>query len=402
MCSHRSIGLIFLSLVPALVLGCAQHATFVQHRPARVTVPIRRLAMLELEAPRSEGQNATAALWQHLEQSGRFELVSTNELQLAAPSPLVDPDGAANRQVAVEAGRRLQVDALLIAGVRFLETDGTIYGSKSLRIGDPEVVAALQYELVDVRSGQTLDRDTVKSETYQGELERRTEESRILSRLARSSGGLAARVLVPFEEEVDVSLAHAAFGPGATDVRKGMELAKDGKWVEARQTWSRVVQSHPDNAAAAYNLAIAHEALGEFTLARQALGQALDKDDKQLYREAFARVVRADAERRSAFEQAAQVGPQLAQLPTHPGSPGLLPAALQPSPSVGSQALLPDPERSSIQPSYPARQPLSQPGLVYPGLAQPGLQPLDPPAPRGPIAAAGPYPPYAPAATIQR
>lgn len=293
-----------LLLFASASLGCAQYATIRQQRPAKVNTPIRRLAIMELQPQRQEGRQAVAALWAELQQSGRFELVPQGDLQQFAPTPLVSTDGAADQNAAIQACRRMGIDGLLIAKVRFLETDGTLYRTKTIRIGYPEVVAEIQYELIDVRSGQILDKHVTKSEPYKGDLNPGTPgtnaESEILSQLAFSGGAKVARVLLPYENEIKVKLAHATLGPGSSEVRQGMDAAQAGKWVEARQHWLTAVEANPRNDAAMYNLALAHEALGEFMLARRALEAAADNNPNSRTKEALERVGRAEAELRLA------------------------------------------------------------------------------------------------------
>jgi tetratricopeptide (TPR) repeat protein len=299
--STAAFGLILLA---SSSLGCAQHATIRLQRPALVSIPIRRVAIIELQPQREEGRHAVEALWTRLQQSGRFELVPQGHLQRFMTTPLFLSNGAADQQAAIEAGRQLGVDALLIVNVQFLETDGTVYGSKTIRIGEPEVVAAVQYELIDVRSGQILDKNVMSSQPYKGDLTAqppgRNAESEVLSQLAYAGGAKVSHLLLPHEDEFSVELAHSALGPGSSEVRQGMAEAQAGNWVEARQYWLAAVEANPQNDAATYNLALSHEALGEFTLARRALAAAAGDNPNSLTKEALARVDRAAAEMRLA------------------------------------------------------------------------------------------------------
>lgn len=346
----RLLARTVLLLSAAHSLGCAQHATFRQQRPALVNAPIRRLAVVELASQRAEGDRALAALWAELQQSGRFDLVRHEQLQRAVSAPLLTANGSLDHDAAIHAGRRLGVDGLLITQVRFLETDGTVYGTKSLRIGDPEVVAAVRYELIDVRTGQVLDRNVAKSEPFKGDLNPHTPgpsaESEVLSRLASEGGVQVAYVLIPHEQEIKVQLAHSSLGPGSSDVRKGMGAAQAGNWAEARQHWLAAVEADPKNDAAAYNLALAHEALGEFALARRALEAAIAARPSSRYREAVQRVDRAEAELR------------LAQVP---GPPQL---AQRPAPQNGEFRRLP-PQDAEFHPPQ-------SPGAGEPGAGEPG------------------------------
>ena len=128
----------------------------------------------------------------------------------------------------------------------------------------------------------------------------------VLSQLAYSGGAKVARVFLPHEDEIKVKLAHSTLGPGSSDSRKGVDAAQAGNWVEARQHWLTAVEANPKNHAAMYNLALAHEALGEFLLARRALEAAANSSPNSDTKEALARVDRAAAEMRLAQRPVAQ------------------------------------------------------------------------------------------------
>ena len=55
-------------------------------------------------------------------------------------------------------------------------------------------------------------------------------------------------------------------------VKWGVALAKKGKWQEAIETWEQVISDDPDNAAAYYNLGVAHEGLGDTESLKKARG----------------------------------------------------------------------------------------------------------------------------------
>jgi len=79
-------------------------------------------------------------------------------------------------------------------------------------------------------------------------------------------------------------------------VRRGVTLAKKGHWRTAIDTWEKVICDDPDNAAAYYNLGVAHEGLGDMqslNRARDLYESAANHGDKKLYIEAITRVDRA-------------------------------------------------------------------------------------------------------------
>ena len=80
---------------------------------------------------------------------------------------------------------------------------------------------------------------------------------------------------------------------GNTMVKRGVKLAKRGAWEEARVIWQQVIHHEPNNAAAYYNLGVAHETLGDINnlkIARQMYNRAATYGDKKLYTEAMARI----------------------------------------------------------------------------------------------------------------
>lgn len=76
-------------------------------------------------------------------------------------------------------------------------------------------------------------------------------------------------------------------------VKRGVTLAKKGKWEEAVQIWEQVIYHKPDNAAAYYNLGVAHEGLGDLEslkTARDLYTRAADYGENELYADGIKRV----------------------------------------------------------------------------------------------------------------
>jgi tetratricopeptide (TPR) repeat protein len=84
-------------------------------------------------------------------------------------------------------------------------------------------------------------------------------------------------------------------------VKWGVALAKQGQWQKAINRWKAVIHDDPDNAAAYYNLGVAHEGLGDMEglyRARDLYERAANHGQKGLYAEAITRVDRAIRESR--------------------------------------------------------------------------------------------------------
>ena len=293
-------GLTFI-LVGLLSTGCARTVTLCKVQPAPFDVSGYRLGVVNNRSLRAESQGAYDVMMTKLANSGVY-LVDQQGLQRAVSSPLFFNNGKANGSVAVRAARQLELDRLLVTTIRFVELDGTVYGEKAWRFGDPKVTAAVQYELVDVRSGTVLNRNTVQAEYYTGEMEF-GEEAKILLRLAREGGLKMANVLTPHETTIEVPLAQASFGFDSTEMRDGCEAAQDGDWVMARQHWNAVLRSDPQNVAALYNLGLAHEALGDLYRARQFIKSACAIDANDMHLQALQRLQQSETALRLARVQ---------------------------------------------------------------------------------------------------
>ena len=84
-----------------------------------------------------------------------------------------------------------------------------------------------------------------------------------------------------------------------TMVKLGVDVAKTGLWDKAVEIWEQVIHDEPDNAAAYYNLGVAHESLGDMEslgIAEELYKKAVSHGEKKLYREAVARIQRAIGE----------------------------------------------------------------------------------------------------------
>ncbi|MDO9567626.1 MAG: DUF6340 family protein [Candidatus Desulfaltia sp.] len=83
-------------------------------------------------------------------------------------------------------------------------------------------------------------------------------------------------------------------GYGGHDmIKRGIEFAKRGLWDEAKEIWQDVIKAEPDNAAAYYNLGLAHESVGDlenFNIASKMYKKAVKCGDNKLYLDAMARI----------------------------------------------------------------------------------------------------------------
>ncbi|MDY6836960.1 MAG: tetratricopeptide repeat protein [Thermodesulfobacteriota bacterium] len=76
-------------------------------------------------------------------------------------------------------------------------------------------------------------------------------------------------------------------------VKRGVALAKRGRWREAIEAWEQVIRDDPDSAAAYYNLGVAHEGVGDMeslNRARDLYMRAASLRERKLYEEGVTRV----------------------------------------------------------------------------------------------------------------
>ena len=92
---------------------------------------------------------------------------------------------------------------------------------------------------------------------------------------------------------------------GHKTIKRGIEFAKRGAWEEAMEIWQEVIIVEPGNAAAHYNLGVAHESFGDLKnlkIARKKYKKAARYGDSTLYIEAVARINTSISDRRK-YEQ---------------------------------------------------------------------------------------------------
>lgn len=290
-----------------LATGCATTATMTQLQPASADVSsVRQLAVLYCAGPENFGALAHETMVSALADSEYYWLVNPANLERSAPAPLYDSEGKVNTVAAIEAAGRMRLDAILIPRVRFREEGGYDMGSTVIRIGDPTVTLAVDYQLIDVRTGQTLAEDQTTA-SYTGELtdDRTgpTSKQKVLAKLVRNAAIEAARKITPHQKQLDVQLAGATFGKGASAIRQGNESAREGDWAKAIEHWQTALAENAESDAAMYNLGLAYEATSHFERAHQMYSAAAERSNEEMYLRALARVEQSGQEHRMAMAQ---------------------------------------------------------------------------------------------------
>ena len=283
-------------LVSAFVLltGCAsQTASIRQLQPAQVNSLPRRLAILDVLGQEQQAPVAQSTLVKRLSEAGFYTLIDEDELQLASRAPLRHDNRDLNVPMALAAARQLGIDALLLTELELTKPNSTQYGSISFRVGDPQVIAKLQYELINARTGAMLDQNVITSDTYQGELRSHgtgnSSQEMVFAGLTRQATNRLAQRLAPHTTEIQVLLAGKSLGRGMNQIHRGNKAAQVGNWDKAADQWTAALEDDSTNHAAWYNLGLAFEAMHQYARARQAFEHALRIHDRSLYRKGLER-----------------------------------------------------------------------------------------------------------------
>ncbi|MEK6250260.1 MAG: hypothetical protein N2C12_18900, partial [Planctomycetales bacterium] len=143
--------------------------------------------------------------------------------------------------------------------------------------------------VINVRSGQVRDQQQVVK-TYQGDIDDQPSgaEAKLFARLSEQCADQLVNNMFAKRKTVDVVLADA--DNHSSEIRKAVQLSRQGRWAEASQAWQDILAANPDNHAVRYNLGLTYEARQQY---REALGHyqaALASNDNEAYRRTLGRV----------------------------------------------------------------------------------------------------------------
>lgn len=329
-----------VTLAVTVASGCAQTARLQVWQPAEFdVVGIHRLAVLDFRGPDKASQQARSELVARLWDSGFFTLADPTELNAVVQTSAtrIDDDLGA----AIEAGRRLNVDAILVGEVMRYRADDDRQAARSVRppqrpsgrseppaggglhdsnLLQREVSVALSLQLIDVRTGQIRAqrqasyRADGEIHAGQGYIPSKTAATReLLQKWAREMTGLLTPHLVSYE----VELASPRLGPAAVEIRHGNNEALEGNWAKAAVFWKTALTLEPKSHVAMYNLALAHAAQFDYPLAVQLLEEATQLHPKTMYSETLSRFQRHEQAYLMATAQRRH-GATIASLPAAP------------------------------------------------------------------------------------
>ncbi len=274
-------------------LGCSSTA----HLHHRVAAPhplpgLQRVAILPLAGPPTPTAIAEQAVRSVLQESGEFRVIGSAELALTARQALYCPDGQLVRQVALEAAEMHRVQALLLVQIEIPHTGLKRPGLQNNLSPASELALRCQLEVLAVPHGKVLFVDHVQG-TGPSAAEEGLSAKQVLpahEQLAWQTATALAQRITPHRVSVPVTLLPAMPGEGGSSIRQANALARQGLWNQAMHQWHQAVSQDPHNDVAHYGLGLAMEAQGDFARAAQHYRIAARHADKQVYRQALARL----------------------------------------------------------------------------------------------------------------
>lgn len=279
-----------LSLMALVFTGCAHTARIQCLQPADVDISdIRRVAVLDLSG--DGGEVAASAVEERLWSSELYDLVEASDVwpvaQTAATSELSDAD----LERLLRSAEATAIDAVLTGSVlryecheqaaadagagrwwKWRDDSGNATGVQL------SAEVEVEFRLIGVDGGETLVSRRCKrsvTEAYP-ESPSATERDQLLEELTQSCVDEFLAVVTPHEVPVEMRLADCPwYQPGGRLVRKGIKLARQGRWDDAEELWLKAVERNPRSDAALFNLALAAAHRHDFDTAEDYAMQAL-------------------------------------------------------------------------------------------------------------------------------
>ena len=263
-------------LLCSALCGCAQTATVHYWSPAELDAPhVSRIAIAEIHS--EHATEIAVALRERLDADGPANSAGRHSA-VRTTGGTREPEAGASRYVLC---RLEEADAIVTCQVlEYGCADKLPNRSLLTAFGDDrdspardaippatpgelrvrEAAVRLQLDLVDVCSGDLLAERTVTRTREWGvtpKYKTQTDDEVLRALTAECLDEFVA-VMQPQRMQEQVELADGEwYDPAGLRVRRGVGLARRGRWSEAERTWQAVLESAPENDAALFNLAIA-------------------------------------------------------------------------------------------------------------------------------------------------
>jgi hypothetical protein len=311
---------IHVVLLAGLWCGCAHMPQQESHHVVEPDLSgLQRVTVLEFSG--ENGEAVATALADRLGESSFYTMVDSTELTPAVQPATFEPDRSASeeeiRRSAISAG----VDGVIVGEILESRWEDRPLPERRFSLRLPNRGRRWS----DRRTGETKPQRTraatvsmnvslIDPETGQAHLSRRiSREFETVVRSGDDSGGeqLLNRLTQECLDEAVRMLAPSdGFGPeqlvrcdlwtrGRAEVRQGVRLAEQGDWLNAEEKWQQAVNTHPENHAALFNLAVAAARTGDYCAAEDLVMRAL----RIQHREPYARGLEQIRQRRVACDR---------------------------------------------------------------------------------------------------
>lgn len=272
--------------IACVLSGCATFVEVPAWRSPTGEVDLQnmvRVAVVDFDGPR--GDSFGTQFTNRMAESGYFALVPREHWE---PVWREVRGGRTRRDAAIELGRRLRLDGVVLGQMEKVECndrdtswvlyDGNSSGPVIKTDGDFERQAevTVHVQLLDVHTGQIRGSETAsrkRNRSVGSMRELRAREVVLDEMLNQVLAELIPR-FAPHAQPLRVQLAPAQWWiPGSASMRQGNELAKQGNWPAAEAAWQQALQQNPQNRAAQYNLALAKTAHQDYRTAEELLSR---------------------------------------------------------------------------------------------------------------------------------
>lgn len=327
------LKLMILSIALVACGGCAHMAAVSHLRPAMADIrDIDRLAVIDASDRSDMCPPASETLINLLRAGQCYEVIQEDALYNWPDCLPRDANGNVQLPAAAICVQRAGGDSLLIYRISVEQPSGPNAQSSSGAQEDPVSVLVLAFQVLGVSDGRRVDSGIIRVPWYcdaEGLSPDRTKEG---VQGSRDAAGLAAATelahrIAPYSVMEDVRLAYAPWTISGVQVFRGNVLARRGRWEEATQWWEAALRNESSKSAAAFNLAVAAEAGGNFARAQRYL-EAAARVPRRYRQVAMSRVERASQEFVAAAVQQTSISGAVSPASVHPESATAQPTML--------------------------------------------------------------------------
>jgi hypothetical protein len=276
----RHFRLICILLISLTSLGCRMAAPMMVWEPSAYRArTISSIAMAPIMGDQALAAKLNEAMIENQPKSGYpIAFLHPKMLEEITNIQLAGYDGQPSDIAGLSAARRANADVMLQGEIIQAKTQSQEpkKGKLDFRVRPSEEMA-VSWTLTDVTTGERvashltkLDRVTAER-LYPDVLAQPGEPmNRLVHGVARESW----MFLVPKTKAEDTTLVLPWLMPGASKIRHGNAMAKQGRWDLAEEKWQDAASKYSWSDAAWHNLALSAVAREDFELARRRLNHA--------------------------------------------------------------------------------------------------------------------------------